>query len=215
MKRAGLAAVAAILVAMSLPVAAAATPGPSGAQDQQNDWNESWFAADNSNNPVTVTQTYKAAITGRLTGVQIYCQQILADKFPGGRAQVQLGDVTVAVGGANVTASCGSSDWLIFMFANGPVQTAGHTYTISITLLAGRTVRIGAGQDYANGAAAGAGVPTDFAFGTWVGAGPPPTGTEDDPVATGRSPLWLVPALLAFALGALVTYRRKVFGSKS
>ena len=209
MKRAGLTVLVAMLALMALPMAAVAIPGPSGSQDQLNNVAEGWFMPDNANDPVTVTQTYKAGITGPLTGVEIYCEQLLTDQLPGGRAQGPIGDVTVSVGSATASGSCGPAGWLIFVLSNGPAQTAGHTYTISIEFTAGHMVRIGNGQDYANGAAGGPSVPPDFAFGTWVGATPPPTGTVLDDAASSGAPLWLFPAMLACALGTLVVIRRK------
>ena len=211
MKRAGLTLLVALLAVMTLPLAALASPVPipSGTQDQLNHWTESWYSPTNLTDPVTVTQTYKAGIGGRLTAVEIYCQVAPPDRLIGGRGQDFEPDVIVSVGSAHASADCGQSDWMIFTFSNGPVQTAGQTYTISIEFPAGRFVRIGAGDDYANGAAGGTNVPDDFAFGTWVGASAPPTSTETDQAPTGGSALWLVPALLAFALGALAVIRRK------
>jgi hypothetical protein len=204
LKRARIALSVAALGLLLLPAAALAViPGTKdvdvepGGSTYLADWN--------------LMQTYKAGLTGHLTAIEIYCGSDVATA--NGPSE------TISVGSETATGTCPDSmGWAYFQFSNPPAQVAGQTYTIAIQ--GGAPTRWGvAASDYGNGELRDNGGNlvdvSDVAFITYVeGSTAPPTSTVTGHAPATGSALWLLPASLAFALGALIVIRRRTLATR-
>jgi hypothetical protein len=157
----------------------------------------------------TLTQTFTAGLTGQLTEVELYCMTDTGT----------LGTVTLSVDAADSSGGQCSGDamgWVAFTFASPLNVTAGQQYTITFECIT-PTHWGTAAAPYSGGSAAEGGEPIadDMAFRTYVlTATPPPTSTVVGHAPAAGSALWLLSALLAFALGSLAVIRRTVPAKK-
>ena len=170
-----------------------------------------------------MSQTFTAGLTGQLTLVVVACQAAVVPMD----AQPQPVPISITVGGKSATANCPAGAQVSvrpnavisaqFVFASPPWVVKGHQYKITFDAKGNNVAMYAAADPYAGGAAAAAGGGpidgvTDFAFATFVNtnATPPATGTDpSETPASGGSTRWLLPALLAFGLGAYAVLQRR------